>query len=560
MTGASFELSPADQGPLFRFFERRGWALALALVALGFALRIGGLTGFWINPDEGIYMQATQSGEGLWAIIEGNAHPPLYYTLLYCVSALSEDFTALRGVSLVAGCFAIFGVYLLGRELGGVGAGLLAALLLAIAPSAIEHSQIIRPYMPLVAFLTYGLWGLTRYLRTRERRALVLYATFMTLAVLTHYSAFMVVAGMGIALGLLLLGRGIDRVETKPLFLGSLPILVTMVVLYFGHLRGLQDGVHQEAAQSGWLKHHMIEDLSETWMHLVGVVRYFFRPGNEGLALVLLLGGLVLAVWQRRHLLYAVPISIAVVSIGAAWAKQHPFSMTRHSMYLLPILLVPMVLPIAAGLRRRWVWAVLTLLVTVGSFYGRGTLNELTGASRYVEGPLPEQVIRFDSHTRGFGVSLGRAAGRGAPILMSTQTFYTMLPWFNGAQNDLAQEGEDWFCFDWENRWGNNRDLVARSWMLTFDPKPEKMAFEAFLDHVDREMPELRIRQLREITIPIVGWDVSFRNELLLLQERVLQRGGERFLTLLTDPDPRHLNSNVIMLDVVTYMRHREQP
>ena len=96
--------------------------------------------------------------------------------------------------------------------------------------------------------------------------------------------------------------------------------------------------------------------------------------------------------------------------------------------------------------------------------------------------------------------------------------------------------------------------------MLTFDPKPEKMAFEAFLDHVDREMPELRIRQLREITIPIVGWDVSFRNELLLLQERVLQRGGERFLTLLTDPDPRHLNSNVIMLDVVTYMRHREQP
>ena len=558
MTEASPAPSPADHGPLFRFFEQRGWILALALVALGFALRIGGLTGYWINPDEGIYMQSTQSGAGLWNIITGNVHPPLFYTLLYCVSALSEDFTSLRGVSLVAGCLAIFGVYLLGRELGGVGAGLLAALVMAIAPSAIEHSQIIRPYMTLVALLAYGLWGLGRYLRARERRDLVLYATFMTLAVLTHYSAFMVVGALGITLGILLCGRGIDGKELRPLLLGSLPILVTMVVLYYGHLKGLQDGVHQEAAQTGWLKNHMIQGPSEIWMHLVGVVRYFFRPGSEGLALVLLLGGLMLAVWQRRHLLYAVPISVAVVSIGAAWAKQHPFSMTRHSMYLLPFLLVPMVLPVATGLRRGWVWAVMTLLVTVGSFFGRGALNDLTGASSYLERPLPEQVIRFDSHSRGFGVSLGRAAGRGAPVLMSAQTFYTMLPWFDGAQNQLAQEEDEWFRFDWENPWGDNRVLVARSWLLTFDAQPEKMDFDVFLTHIEEKMPGLGIRQLREITIPVVGWDVSFRNELLGLQERVLQSGGERFLTLLTDP--RDLNSNVIMLDVVTYMRYREQP
>ena len=123
------------------FFGKRYWLICLLIVLLGLALRVGGLTGFWVNPDEGIYYGAlTSKFADFWTQLENNAHPPLYYLLLRGMGVFSVDFVWFRSLSLVSGCLTIWGTYLLGREVGGVLTGLFAAFLWAIVAAAVYYS------------------------------------------------------------------------------------------------------------------------------------------------------------------------------------------------------------------------------------------------------------------------------------------------------------------------------------------------------------------------------------------------------------------------------------
>ena len=68
---------------------------------------------------------------------------------------------------MVFGVAAIYLAWLAGRSFGGTLAGLVAALLVAISPAAIEQSQTLRPYMMHLAFLAGTLWGLATWLQDR---------------------------------------------------------------------------------------------------------------------------------------------------------------------------------------------------------------------------------------------------------------------------------------------------------------------------------------------------------------------------------------------------------
>ena len=93
------------------FLVKRDWLIGLGLVLLGFSLRIGGMTGFWLNPDEGIYYGAlTSSFADFWTeVLERNAHPPLYYLLLRGMGLFSTEFVWFRSLSLVLGCLGSIG-------------------------------------------------------------------------------------------------------------------------------------------------------------------------------------------------------------------------------------------------------------------------------------------------------------------------------------------------------------------------------------------------------------------------------------------------------------------
>ena len=54
------------------------WLIALALLVLAVALRLPGMIGWWINPDEGAYfsMVTWKEWEPFWTEVAGHAHTP----------------------------------------------------------------------------------------------------------------------------------------------------------------------------------------------------------------------------------------------------------------------------------------------------------------------------------------------------------------------------------------------------------------------------------------------------------------------------------------------------
>jgi 4-amino-4-deoxy-L-arabinose transferase-like glycosyltransferase len=91
--------------------------------------------------------------------------------------------------SLLAGLAVIPAVYLLARRIGGTGAGLVAALLVAVAPSFLVYSNELRPYMLLMLLLVVSTLALLEAASGKGRWWWVLYAAAGSLALWTHYTA-----------------------------------------------------------------------------------------------------------------------------------------------------------------------------------------------------------------------------------------------------------------------------------------------------------------------------------------------------------------------------------
>ncbi|MGZ4328080.1 MAG: glycosyltransferase family 39 protein [Solirubrobacteraceae bacterium] len=147
------EREPAN-GPGER--RPRGGALdgrVLALTILGFALaayRLG-TKSMWL--DEAVSADHARLGlSALWTVI--TSHDPnmgLYYVLLHLwtrVFGYSE--AAVRSMTVVLAGFSVPVMYLLGKRLFGRTAGLVAGLLLAIAPFFVQYEQTARSYALVV--------------------------------------------------------------------------------------------------------------------------------------------------------------------------------------------------------------------------------------------------------------------------------------------------------------------------------------------------------------------------------------------------------------------------
>jgi uncharacterized membrane protein len=122
------------------------WVLFFSLI--GFGLRLYHLSFQPLWGDEGwSFYFAGQSLPALLALTALDIHPPLYYVLLKgWLSIAGFDPETARFFSVVAGTaliplVAVLGQRLLGRRVGGVSAGIVAVM-----PIAIYYSQEVRMY------------------------------------------------------------------------------------------------------------------------------------------------------------------------------------------------------------------------------------------------------------------------------------------------------------------------------------------------------------------------------------------------------------------------------
>ena len=181
--------------------DRSTAAALAAVVCLALAVRVYGLDHESLWADEAFtWWWTRQPMAELWgprAALETN--PPLYFILPWLATRLLSDGEfALRLPSALIGTLGVAAVFLLGREAAGNRAGLVAALLTAIAAPHVYYSQEARGYALLSLLGTLSVLGCLIFLHTavstenvrrRGVAGLALYAASTTGALYVHNTA-----------------------------------------------------------------------------------------------------------------------------------------------------------------------------------------------------------------------------------------------------------------------------------------------------------------------------------------------------------------------------------
>jgi mannosyltransferase len=129
-------------------------------------------------------------GHAMDAVGFSESAPPLYYALAWVWTQVTGtgEF-GLRSISALAGVATVPFVYLIGIELRGRSAGLMAAALVAVNPMLLWYSQEARAYSLLALLCAMSLLYCVRFLRHGRRRDLTIWGVVSGLALATHYFA-----------------------------------------------------------------------------------------------------------------------------------------------------------------------------------------------------------------------------------------------------------------------------------------------------------------------------------------------------------------------------------
>ena len=201
-------MSESPAGHRRQRYRYTAW-IVLALVLLAFALRTFRLDGYAFRGDESFtVLFVTQPMDQLWDEIRNiEPNPPLYYLLLRGALRLwGESDWAARFLSAWFGVLAVPLIYRLGRALlagraAGKGPGgseraigewapVLAALILAINPYQIWHSQDVRNYSVWPAISLFSLCFLVKALRHPSGGRPWLWVGYVVTALLSIYTHY----------------------------------------------------------------------------------------------------------------------------------------------------------------------------------------------------------------------------------------------------------------------------------------------------------------------------------------------------------------------------------
>lgn len=147
--------------------------LFTVVLIAGTALRFYGLgsESFWQDESWTWHIVSGSIGRLFDRLIHSDAHPPLYYLILWPVSRFADGEVALRAPSAILGVASLALIFRLGRSVDGPRGGLAAMALLAVAPFHIKYCQEARAYS-LFFFLCLVSLNLVVALHGQPRRSL----------------------------------------------------------------------------------------------------------------------------------------------------------------------------------------------------------------------------------------------------------------------------------------------------------------------------------------------------------------------------------------------------
>jgi mannosyltransferase len=220
--------------PLRAAAQRHELACVAILTLAAAGLRCFRLDARSLNLDEGFSVfLARANPEEFWRVIgRGELNMALYYVLLRGWSHVATGEFGWRLLSVLVGTLTVPAVYLLGRRVFGPGSAMVAALLLAVHPYAIQLSQTARAYSLVILLVTLSSLCLVELVDRPAWPKAAGYALSSAAAVYSHFFAVLVLAAH--ALSWPLVPRRLPR-RLLGLSLGLLGLLLLPLLAF---LRG----------------------------------------------------------------------------------------------------------------------------------------------------------------------------------------------------------------------------------------------------------------------------------------------------------------------------------
>jgi hypothetical protein len=171
------------------------------LTLLAFVLRVSQLSQGLVGDEVFTYQDII--GHSLRAVLTtvhtgGENSPPLFFLLSWATAHIGDPSETIRLPSMVLGSATVPVVYLLGREVHGRLAALIAAGVMAIAPFPVFYGIEARPYATMMFFVVVSTWTLLRAVRTGGRGWWVLYTLAAACAAYSHYTAIFVLGAQAV--------------------------------------------------------------------------------------------------------------------------------------------------------------------------------------------------------------------------------------------------------------------------------------------------------------------------------------------------------------------------
>ena len=491
------------------WFEAHFDLIAILVVTAAFLIRLRTAWGTFLNPDEALhYLLANQS---TWLLAYKasltNAHPPLLTFVLYFWRQLGTSELMLRLPSVLAGtafCWIFF--KWLSRIFGRL-TGFIGLILVSFLPPLIALSAEVRQYALLLFFLSAAAYLLERALAENSAAMMLLSAIFLYLALLTHYSAILFAAAMGVYSLLRVIARPSDKVTTAWI-MGQAGAAGLVAALYVSHISKLK-GDYAAGTIHGWLANSFFRAGHDNpFLFAVartgGVFQYVFGQLAVGDIAYLAFIAAVVLLWRSKrpagqlgatsHQLVILLVLPFVVGAGAAIARIYPYGGTRHSAFLIMFAVAGVSLAMARAvkenIRRGFVVAILVVAVcnTFGKPHRPYILRQdqsrmqMTRATEFIRSQIPpSELIFVDYQTR---LLLGYYVCPEQPVP------------FAASIGSIEQV-----------RCGNHRVAAAGPDLYIFTA-------ENFLPRWNELMRSISLRPGENVWVIQAGWDVNLSNDL----------------------------------------------
>src|SRR5215467_8847805 len=291
------------------FIGRRGrFLLPLALLALGFGLRLANAAHRFLNADEVLhYLLTVHSGLGrtYQASLAVN-HPPLLILVLHYWGRLGHSEFFLRLPSVLAGTVFCWIMFRWLQRVRDDSTALISLALLLLAPSLVLISAEIRQYAFLLLFSAAALYFVDQSIEEHSAVAALLSGLALSLALLSHFAALIIALNLGIYALLRFASNPVKLRVFLAWLAGQGCALAVVIFLFAYNWPAIKARNAPQAVAGSYLRRSVFWPGEEHAWTFVGrntirVFHYFFNQGAVGvLALLFFLCGIVVLV-RSQH-------------------------------------------------------------------------------------------------------------------------------------------------------------------------------------------------------------------------------------------------------------------